>query len=91
MSIAMVPLDPITGTEEEKTLLKEFTSPVRLGYVSIGNEGVIMPSRYTEAYSKVMEFQVRDDDVFVASFPKTGEFFNAELFLFMIVTSPRRT
>lgn len=75
MSTAIIPIDPITGTEEEKLLYKEFTSSMRLGYVSVGNEGYILPSRYSEIHQKVKDFQIRDDDVFVSSFPKTGEFF----------------
>lgn len=53
-------------------LLKNFTNCFRSGYVK--SRGYVLPEFYKKYGQKVEEFEVRDDDLWVVSFPKTGKF-----------------
>lgn len=61
-------------SEENKyldgVLRDKFTSDFRTGYVSV--DGVCLPQHYLNFQDAIENFQVRDDDVWVCSFPKTG-------------------
>jgi len=54
-------------------LLRNFTNCFRSGYVK--SRGYILPKYYKKFGQKVKELEVRDDDLWVVSFPKTGKFF----------------
>lgn len=53
-------------------LLKNFTNCFRSGYVK--SRGYVLPEYYKKFWQKVEEFEVRDDDLWVVSFPKAGKF-----------------
>jgi len=53
-------------------LLKNFTNCFRSGYVK--SRGYVLPECYKKFGKKVEELEVRDDDLWVISFPKTGKF-----------------
>jgi hypothetical protein len=58
-------------------LLKNFTNCFRSGYVK--SRGYVLPEFYKKYGQKVEELEVRDDDLWVVSFPKTGKFFPATI------------
>lgn len=47
-----------------------------------GDEKIRMPPSFSEIYEAVKNFEVKDDDVFIAAFPKQGEYTNKVLFWF---------
>jgi hypothetical protein len=53
-------------------LLKKFTNCFRSGYIK--SRGYILPESYKKCGQRVEELEVRDDDLWVVSFPKTGKF-----------------
>jgi estrone sulfotransferase len=55
-------------------LSKKFTNAFRSGYVKIHE--CILPGNYKKFAQKIEELQVRDDDLWVVSFPKTGKFYS---------------
>lgn len=55
----------------DRMLEKLFVNEFRTGYVT--KEGVCLPKYYETFEEGIKNFQVRDDDVWVCSFPKTGE------------------
>lgn len=72
----------ITPTEDTylDCLLKEkFTSEFRTGYITV--DGVCLPEYYAKFADAIENLEVRDDDVWVCSFPKTGNNVN---FFFLI-------
>jgi estrone sulfotransferase len=58
-------------------LLKKFTNVFRSGYVK--SRGYILPEYYKKFSQRIEELQVRDDDLWVVSFPKTGKFYTQPL------------
>lgn len=54
----------------DQMLRERFTSEFRKGYVTM--DGICLPQRYEEFAKAIEDFQVKDDDVWVCSFPKTG-------------------
>lgn len=55
-------------------LSKKFTNVFRSGYVK--SHGYVLPEYYKKFSKIIEEFEVRDDDLWVISFPKTGKFNN---------------
>lgn len=53
-------------------LLKNFTNCFRSGYVK--SRGYVLPECHKKYGQKVEVLEVRDDDLWVVSFPKTGKF-----------------
>jgi len=62
-------------------LLKNFTNCFRPGYVK--SRGYILPEYYKKFGQKVKELEVRDDDLWVVSFPKTGKFFSQPRYILL--------
>jgi estrone sulfotransferase len=58
-------------------LLKKFTNQFRTGYVK--SCGYILPEYYKKFGQKVEDLEVRDDDLWVVSFPKTGKFISTHI------------
>ncbi|XP_076651410.1 luciferin sulfotransferase [Halictus rubicundus] len=61
----------------DRILQEKFTNEFRKGYVTVN--GVCLPKRYEEFAKAIEEFNVRDDDVWVCSFPKTGTTWTQEM------------
>ncbi|KAF5307977.1 hypothetical protein FQR65_LT06545 [Abscondita terminalis] len=51
----------------------------RQHYVEVGPDKVVLPGKYEEFYDCIDNFEVRDDDVFICAFPKTGSRWTQEL------------
>lgn len=60
------------GGKEEELLNKHFITVFRHGYIRC--QGTVLPVYYKEFAEEIFNLEVRDDDVWVCSFPKTGEF-----------------
>lgn len=60
-------------TIDDKILNEKFVNLFRSGYVSV--KGITLPERFKDFYKAIDNFEVFDDDVWVCSFPKTGEFY----------------
>ncbi|KAL1449725.1 hypothetical protein WDU94_002205 [Cyamophila willieti] len=74
----MLTFEPISNeTEIGKVLKSKFTSSFRTGYVRC--KGVCMPEYYVEFAEDIINMDVRDDDVWVCSFPKTGTTWTQEM------------
>lgn len=61
------PIDGKIGELLQRTSATEF----RTGFISV--DGVCLPEYYKKFAEQLENFEVRDDDVWVCSFPKTGE------------------
>ena len=67
-----MPIEDETYDRDMDRVLREtFTNDFRTGYISV--EGVCLPEYYRKFADALENFQVRDDDVWVCSFPKTGK------------------
>lgn len=55
----------------DNILKKHFTNSFRLGYCTV--DGVSMPVRFQEMHQDILEWPVNEEDVWICSFPKTGE------------------
>ena len=53
-------------------LQKRFISAFRTGYIK--SRGYVLPEYYKKFGHRVENLQVRNDDVWIVSFPKTGEY-----------------
>lgn len=53
-------------------LLYQFTTILRSGYIEIGEEKIVMPLCFSKIIDEMENFGVCDTDVYVMSFPKTG-------------------
>lgn len=60
--------------ESEEYLLKYFTTPFRTGYVKC--KGCVLPEYFKDFGDRIKEMDIRDDDIWVCTFPKTGKFFS---------------
>lgn len=56
--------------EEGKILKEKFTSCFRTGYIKI--KSTVLPEYYLKFVDRINQMEVRDDDLWVCSFPKTG-------------------
>nr|XP_012143925.1 PREDICTED: estrogen sulfotransferase, testis isoform-like [Megachile rotundata]XP_012143926.1 PREDICTED: estrogen sulfotransferase, testis isoform-like [Megachile rotundata]XP_012143927.1 PREDICTED: estrogen sulfotransferase, testis isoform-like [Megachile rotundata] len=64
-------------SELNRLLHETFTSPVRKGYITV--QGFCLPERYQKFAQAIEDFEVKDDDVWVCSFPKTGTTWTQEM------------
>lgn len=59
--------------EINKLLYDKFTYPIKDKWLEVGEGKTLLPSKYFERLAKEIEnFDVRDDDIFVVSFPRSG-------------------
>lgn len=52
-------------------LAKTFTNEFRTGYISV--DGVCLPEHYLKFADSIENLEIREDDTWVCSFPKTGK------------------
>ena len=63
----------ITAEDDLDRLLQEkYTSEFRTGYITI--DAVCLPEYFRQFADKIENFEVRDDDTWVCTFPKAGEY-----------------
>lgn len=62
----------------DRLAVETLTEKARTNYVWIN--GVYLPEEYKKIADAVENFEVRDDDVWVCSFQKSGKFFTSSLF-----------
>ncbi|XP_004930400.2 sulfotransferase 1C4 isoform X1 [Bombyx mori] len=74
-----VPLE-INNVDQElaNKIMKLFTGE-HTGFVRVGPKGYFFPQKYTEEASKIYNMPLRDSDVFVASYPRSGTTWTQEL------------
>lgn len=56
--------------DAEECFRKYFTTPNRNGYVNC--EGCILPKYFVNIGDRIKKMDIRDDDIWVCSYPKTG-------------------
>ena len=65
----------ITSEVDLDQLLRDkFTNEFRTGYITF--DGFCLPEYFLKFADQIENFEVRDDDVWVCSFPKTGNLNN---------------
>lgn len=67
MEKKIVPVDGEMG----ELLLRTFTNYFRPNYVKV--DGCILPENYKQFADAIENFEVRDDDIWVCSYPKSGK------------------
>lgn len=63
-------IEPIT--EIDRLLYEKYTSDFRKGFVEIGEEKICMPLTFKDIADQIENFEVKDTDIFIASYPKAG-------------------
>lgn len=66
-------VESVSSSDLDQILREEFTNEFRKGYTTV--QGVCLPVRYEEFSREIENFEVREDDVWICSFPKTGTTF----------------
>ncbi|XP_065211067.1 luciferin sulfotransferase-like [Planococcus citri] len=64
-------------SETNDLLLKYFTTPFRTGYIKC--KGYVLPEYFREFGDRIRQMEIRDDDIWVCSFPKTGTTWTQEM------------
>ncbi|CAG9821979.1 unnamed protein product, partial [Phaedon cochleariae] len=65
------------NSDLENILKHDFTSTFRPGYITV--EGVTMPKRFEELREDIYNWDVKEEDVWICSFPKTGTTWTQEM------------
>ncbi|KAK2575938.1 hypothetical protein KPH14_007300 [Odynerus spinipes] len=73
----MAPQIEETNATLDRILKEKFTSEFRTGYITV--DGVCLPERYEHFAEQIENFEVKDDDVWVCTFPKTGTTWTQEM------------
>lgn len=60
--------------EINKLLYKNLVHEYRSGFLEIGEKKFVMPVTYKNIADEIEEFEVRDTDIWIISFPKTGNY-----------------
>lgn len=63
----------IPDNEIDKMLYKYDTFEYIKGYIEIGEEKFVMPSRYVAIADEIENFEIRDTDIWIISRPKSGK------------------
>lgn len=56
----------------DRLLYKHGTSEYNKQFIEIGEEKTVMPIAYLKIAEKIENFEIRDTDVWVITYPKTG-------------------
>ncbi|XP_022186789.1 luciferin sulfotransferase isoform X1 [Nilaparvata lugens] len=67
----------IVDGEDGQLLKEKFTTCFRTGYVRI--KGCVLPEHYLKFTDQIRDMKVRDEDIWVCSFPKTGTTWTQEM------------
>ncbi|XP_046383771.1 luciferin sulfotransferase-like isoform X2 [Ischnura elegans] len=76
------------GTKANDILLRDFTSKFRSGYKRVfplgdsgkrSGKGYLLPDYFCDYEKQIREMEIRPDDVWVASYPKTGTTWTQEM------------
>ncbi|XP_033230911.1 luciferin sulfotransferase-like [Belonocnema kinseyi] len=67
----------IPADDLDRLLQEKCTSELRTGYITV--DGVCLPEYFQNFADRVENFEVRDDDIWVCSFPKTGTTWTQEM------------
>ncbi|KAF5286554.1 hypothetical protein FQA39_LY16237 [Lamprigera yunnana] len=65
--------------EIDDLLLKHWLSPVRHGFVEVGEDNHCVPVNYKQYEEKLDKFEVRESDIYLIAHPKTGSTWAQEL------------
>ncbi|KAF5283322.1 hypothetical protein FQA39_LY17346 [Lamprigera yunnana] len=68
-----------SDTELGAILNRDFLGNRRSHYIEVGIDKICLPGKFEEYYEAFKNFEVRDDDVFVCAFPKTGSRWTQEM------------
>ncbi|CAH1999715.1 unnamed protein product [Acanthoscelides obtectus] len=74
----------LTEEQLDEILQRDFTSSFRRGYVKV--KGFTMPKRFEELQDEIHNWDVRNEDIWICSFPKTGTTWTQEM-IWMIVNN----
>ncbi|XP_071445167.1 luciferin sulfotransferase-like [Hetaerina americana] len=78
----------VGGTKANDILLKDFTTSFRPGYGRVfprgtggklSGKGYLLPTFFSDFEKQIREMEVKSDDVWVASYPKTGTTWTQEM------------
>ncbi|KAF2883515.1 hypothetical protein ILUMI_22688 [Ignelater luminosus] len=72
--------------EIDKLLNRVFTSPIRTGYVEVGEDKFCLPVYYQKYEESLKSFDIFEDDVFICGHPKTGTTWCSEM-IWLIVNN----
>ncbi|XP_071445159.1 luciferin sulfotransferase-like [Hetaerina americana] len=78
----------VAGTKANDILLRDFTSQFRSGYKRVfpsgdggkrSGKGYLLPDYFSDYEKQIREMEIRPDDIWVASYPKTGTTWTQEM------------
>lgn len=72
MEQKFIPLEP--DTDMNKLFHKYFVNDYRKGYVQVGEKKVILPKLYEKIADKIENLEIRDSDVWIVTYPKSGKY-----------------
>ncbi|KAG6794945.1 hypothetical protein HZU73_09395 [Apis mellifera caucasica] len=68
---------PQIGNDLDQILKDKFTTEFRKEYTTV--QGICLPKKYEDFAQIIENFEIRDDDVWICSFPKTGTTWTQEM------------